>query len=51
MFEAEGIHPLEGGILRLKYRRDRRHGMPIENPLGVLSRATRRTRYASCSGI
>ena len=34
MFEAEGIHPLEGGILRLKYRADRRYGMPIE-PIGV----------------
>src|SRR5690349_3875918 len=34
MFEAEGIHPLEGGVLRLKYRCDRRHGMPIE-PIGV----------------
>jgi hypothetical protein len=34
MFEAEGIHPLEGGVLRLKYRRDRRHGLPIE-PIGV----------------
>ena len=34
MFEAEGIHPLEGGVVRLKYRRDRRHGLPIE-PIGV----------------
>jgi hypothetical protein len=34
MFEAEGIHPLEGGIVRMKYRRDRRYGMPIE-PFGV----------------
>jgi hypothetical protein len=34
MFEAEGIHPLEGGVVRLKYRRDRRHGLPIE-PVGV----------------
>jgi hypothetical protein len=34
MFEAEGIHPLEGGIVRLKYRTDRRHGMPIE-PWGL----------------
>jgi radical SAM superfamily enzyme YgiQ (UPF0313 family) len=25
----EGVHPLEGGALRLKYRRDRRAGMPI----------------------
>ncbi len=29
----EKIHPLEGGIFRLKYRRDRRPGMPLENPL------------------
>ena len=34
MFEAEGIHPLEGGVLRMKYRADRRYGMPIE-PIGV----------------
>jgi hypothetical protein len=34
MFEAEGIHPLEGGIVRMKYRRDRRYGMPIE-PAGI----------------
>jgi hypothetical protein len=26
----EGVHPLENGFLRLKNRRDRRHGMPIE---------------------
>ncbi len=29
----EKLHPLEGGILRRKYRRDRRPGMPLENPL------------------
>ena len=34
MFEAEGIHPLEGGVLRMKYRADRRHGMPIV-PIGL----------------
>jgi hypothetical protein len=28
----EGVHPLESGVLRLKFRRDRRHGMPIESP-------------------
>lgn len=32
-FEAEGVHPLEGGILRMKYRTDRRPGMPIEPPV------------------
>jgi hypothetical protein len=26
----EGVHPLEGGAFRLKFRRDRRHGMPLE---------------------
>jgi Radical SAM superfamily len=31
MFEA--VHPLEGGAFRLKFRRDRRHGMKIESPL------------------
>lgn len=34
MFEAEGVHPLEGGIVPLKYRRDRRFGLPVE-PIGV----------------
>jgi hypothetical protein len=28
-----GCHPLEGGLLRRKYRRDRRTGMTLENPL------------------
>jgi hypothetical protein len=29
----EGVHPLEGGIFRRKFRRDRRTGMRRENPL------------------
>jgi hypothetical protein len=29
----ENLHPLEGGILRRKIRRDRRPGLPLENPL------------------
>ena len=28
--EIENVHPLQAGILRLKYRRDRRSGLPIE---------------------
>jgi hypothetical protein len=32
MILYEGVHPLEGGALRLKYRRDRRNGLPLENP-------------------
>jgi hypothetical protein len=31
-FHYENVHPLEGGYLRLKYRRDRRRGLPLENP-------------------
>ncbi len=32
MFRVEGVHPLEGGFFRRKYRRDRRAGLPIEHP-------------------
>jgi hypothetical protein len=33
MILFEGVHPLEGGAFRLKFRRDRRHGQKIESPL------------------
>ena len=33
MILYEGVHPLEGGAVRLKYRRDRRSSLPRENPL------------------
>jgi hypothetical protein len=29
----EGVHPLQGGIFRRKYRTDRRPGLPVESPL------------------
>ena len=29
----ENVHPLQGGLLRLKHRTDRRPGFPVENPL------------------
>ena len=32
MIDQEGVHPLEGGAFRLKYRRDRRNGLPLESP-------------------
>jgi hypothetical protein len=32
MIEQEGVHPLEGGAFRLKYRRDRRLGLKRESP-------------------
>lgn len=31
--KIEKVHPLEGGLLRLKYRKDRRYRMRLENPL------------------
>jgi pyruvate-formate lyase-activating enzyme len=30
---VEGVHPLESGYIRRKYRLDRRPGLPIESPL------------------
>ncbi|MDK9697396.1 MAG: radical SAM protein [Siculibacillus sp.] len=33
MYAVENLHPLEGGILRRKHRRDRRPGLPLVNPL------------------
>ncbi len=38
LFEIEDVQPLEGGLLRLKFRRDRRRGMPIESPLAFYPR-------------
>ena len=34
----EGVHPLQGGLIRRKYRRDRRPGMPLENPFVFYTR-------------
>lgn len=31
--DIEGIHPLEGGFLRVKRRKSRRANLPLENPL------------------
>jgi hypothetical protein len=43
MIDLEGVHPLEGGALRLKFRRDRRHGLPIESRLAFYTRIARET--------
>ncbi len=37
----EKVHPLEGGIFRRKYRRDRRPGMPLEGPFAFYARYAR----------
>jgi radical SAM superfamily enzyme YgiQ (UPF0313 family) len=31
--KVEGVHPMDSGIFRLKYRRDRRVGLPREHPV------------------
>ena len=31
--KVEGVHPLDGGLIRRKKRRDRRRNLPLENPL------------------
>jgi len=36
----EKLHPLEGGLFRRKYRRDRRPGMPFESRLAFYGRYT-----------
>jgi hypothetical protein len=48
----EGVHPLEGGAFRLKFWRDRRSSLPLENPVIFYSRYVRDTltkvwRYVS----
>jgi hypothetical protein len=45
MIEYEGVHPLEGGAFRLKFRRDRRHGMLLE------PRAVFYPRYAAETAV
>jgi len=47
----EGVHPLEGGLFRRKYRRDRRPGRPLESPLAFYPRyawdiLTKHVRFA-----
>ena len=47
--EIENVHPLQGGILRLKYRTDRRPGLADRAGLALLSAVRRRDRCASRS--
>ncbi len=35
---VENLHPLQWGIFRIKHRRDRRAGLPIENPVTFYAR-------------
>jgi hypothetical protein len=44
----EGVHPLEGGALRLKFRRDRRHGLPFESPFLFYPRYVAETFVKIC---
>lgn len=35
---VEGLHPLQWGVFRIKHRRDRRSGLPIESPITFYAR-------------
>jgi hypothetical protein len=48
MILFEAVHPLEGGAFRLKFRRDRRHGMPIENRFVFYPRYFAETVVKAC---
>jgi radical SAM superfamily enzyme YgiQ (UPF0313 family) len=49
----EGLHPLEGGLIRRKARRQRRPGRPVEGPLTFYPRLIRETitKYAGAYGM
>jgi hypothetical protein len=40
----ENVHPLQWGIFRVKYRKDRRPSLPLESPLGFYARYANDTR-------
>ena len=49
--KVEGVHPMDSGIFRRKYRRDRRAGMPREHPVVFYARygweiVSKHLRYA-----
>ncbi|MGC1408776.1 MAG: radical SAM protein [Acetobacteraceae bacterium] len=44
----EGVHPLEGGAFRMKFRRDRRHGIPLESPFVFYPRYAAETVAKAC---
>jgi Radical SAM superfamily len=48
MILFEAVHPLEGGAFRLKFRRDRRHGMPIESRFVFYPRYFAETVIKAC---
>ena len=35
---VEGVHPMQSGLIRLQYRKDRRYGLPIESPVAFYPR-------------
>ncbi|WP_306146241.1 radical SAM protein [Roseibium sp. MMSF_3412] len=54
MVQCEGVHPLEGGYFRLKFRKDRRSGLPVESALAFYPRyiweiATKHWAYVSAT--
>jgi hypothetical protein len=50
-FELENCHPVESGLIRLKYRRDRRPTMPIESIWSFYPKYTAELAYKTWSWI
>ena len=50
-YSIEGVHPLQGGFLRRKVRRQRRYGMPLESPLPFYARRLREIVHTLTSGL
>ena len=49
---VENLHPLQWGIFRIKHRKDRRSGLPIENPITFYARyAAEIARKATLLGL
>jgi Radical SAM superfamily len=50
-YSIEGVHPLQGGFLRRKSRKQRRVGMMIENALTFHLRRLRQLAWSLCSAL
>ncbi|MBY0275727.1 radical SAM protein [Candidatus Binatia bacterium] len=49
--QVEKMHPLESGMLRRKYRRDRRRGLSLESPLAFYARYAKETAVKAAGAL
>ena len=50
-YAIHGVHPLQGGLLRRKVRKQRRPGMPVESPLAFFLCRLREIVSSAASGL